>query len=292
MLDFYHSNIALDANTGAELVLNFAQGARFALSRQRIHSRPRSFYARLLEILSKENDPVEGYWLEASWYDVFHPEAIQSKKPACALPDVGEVLQFQDLVKKTSRRLENEGVTLGPPVLSSGNYGYGYGGKKEDEKGSVPAVKMSLLIENLDYNKLVADENKKTLFIKGVKEGVASKANGIEEEHVGVKIKKGSVVVDVTVIPPENVATADVISSLTVNPDDSSSLDKVVVEKIKAIPGIDTIATGNITASVLSQPSETTVTPEGGSQISSAMSEHGVSHIFIALSAFILWLLR
>merc|ERR1719323_597887 len=86
MLEFYHRFIAGDDYTDEPLTLAFAQGARFAVSRERIHSRPREYYAALLEQLSHSAMPMEGYWMEAAWYDVFHPEALQSKRPPCDLP--------------------------------------------------------------------------------------------------------------------------------------------------------------------------------------------------------------
>mmetsp|Transcript_16802 Transcript_16802/g.46495 ORF Transcript_16802/g.46495 Transcript_16802/m.46495 type:complete len:158 (-) Transcript_16802:115-588(-) len=92
MLEFYHKYIALDENDGKPLTLSFAQGARFAVSRTRIQARPRNYYARLLVALSKRISPQEGYWMEAAWYDVFHPESLQSKSPLCQLPVATEVM--------------------------------------------------------------------------------------------------------------------------------------------------------------------------------------------------------
>jgi len=87
MLEFYHRFVALDEkNTEQPITLAFPQGARFAASRDRIQARPRSYYVMLLQQLSHSNDPIEGYWMEAAWYDIFHPEALQSKAPACSLP--------------------------------------------------------------------------------------------------------------------------------------------------------------------------------------------------------------
>jgi len=92
MLEFYHKYVALSKNDRKPLMLAFAQGGRFALSRQRIHARPRRYYERLLVALSKYVNPQEGFWMEAVWWDVFHPEALQSKTPVCQLPVLGETL--------------------------------------------------------------------------------------------------------------------------------------------------------------------------------------------------------
>lgn len=49
-------------------IIFFSQGARFAASRERIHQRPREYYARLLDLLSKEEDPCHNYLNEWMWY--------------------------------------------------------------------------------------------------------------------------------------------------------------------------------------------------------------------------------
>mmetsp|Transcript_7916 Transcript_7916/g.21957 ORF Transcript_7916/g.21957 Transcript_7916/m.21957 type:complete len:135 (+) Transcript_7916:1-405(+) len=92
MLEFYHKYVALSKNDRKPLMLAFAQGGRFALSRQRIHARPRSYYDKLLVALSQYVNPQEGFWMEAVWWDVFHPEALQSKTPLCPLPVLGETV--------------------------------------------------------------------------------------------------------------------------------------------------------------------------------------------------------
>jgi len=49
-------------------VAHFAQGARFAASRARIHQRPKAFYEKLLALVSKESDPCMNYLYEWVWY--------------------------------------------------------------------------------------------------------------------------------------------------------------------------------------------------------------------------------
>mmetsp|Transcript_6741 Transcript_6741/g.14718 ORF Transcript_6741/g.14718 Transcript_6741/m.14718 type:complete len:716 (+) Transcript_6741:260-2407(+) len=51
-------------------ILHYAQGARFAVSRDRIHQRSKEYYERLLEAMSSEEDPCVGYLLEWAWYYV------------------------------------------------------------------------------------------------------------------------------------------------------------------------------------------------------------------------------
>jgi len=92
MLDFYDKYVAASHRLAERkpLILAFAQGGRFAVSRARIHARPKTYYARMLVVLSKEVNPQEGFWMEAVWWDVFHPEALQSKTPLCEYPVLGE----------------------------------------------------------------------------------------------------------------------------------------------------------------------------------------------------------
>eukprot|EP00928_Gymnodinium_smaydae_P012930 TRINITY_DN14722_c0_g1_i10.p1 TRINITY_DN14722_c0_g1~~TRINITY_DN14722_c0_g1_i10.p1 ORF type:complete len:3728 (+),score=644.46 TRINITY_DN14722_c0_g1_i10:172-11355(+) len=102
-LEFYRQNIAAGAVPRLQdLTLAFAQGAIFAVSRERIHRRPKEYYANLLSYVSREKHPVEGYFLEASWYDVFHPEKLQANRPACAYPmrELGPAWHMHQLYDK------------------------------------------------------------------------------------------------------------------------------------------------------------------------------------------------
>jgi len=91
MLSFYHKQVAGTANDGRPLTLGFAQGARFAVSRERIHRRPLEYYQKLLAAVSGEENPLVGFYLEAMWYDVFHPERKQVHQEICELPTVPRV---------------------------------------------------------------------------------------------------------------------------------------------------------------------------------------------------------
>jgi len=86
MLEFYDRFISRSSGSSKSLMTAFPQGAVFAVSSDRIHKRPREYYAVLLNQVKKERDPIQGYWLEASWYDVFHPEALQSHHAVCEYP--------------------------------------------------------------------------------------------------------------------------------------------------------------------------------------------------------------
>jgi FkbM family methyltransferase len=104
LLEFYHKYIALDANDERPLTLAFAQGARFAVSNERIHIRSRQYYSDLLRQVERISNPVEGFWMEASWYDVFHPDALQTNTRLCTLPRVPNSygISWTDMTKAVS----------------------------------------------------------------------------------------------------------------------------------------------------------------------------------------------
>ena len=105
-LSFYHSLVALTPDSSEPVTLNFAQGARFALSREQILSRPVSYYEALLETVSGDIDPIAGYWLEYMWYDVFHPEDTQESTGApCAIPRDEETLSRADMIEELQARM-------------------------------------------------------------------------------------------------------------------------------------------------------------------------------------------
>jgi hypothetical protein len=58
----------IDAELPEDGVVFFAQGARFAVSRERIHQRPREEYVALLNEVSQSSDPCANYMNEWLWY--------------------------------------------------------------------------------------------------------------------------------------------------------------------------------------------------------------------------------
>jgi len=125
MLDFYHQHVLQDGSSPQDarrpLTLAFSQGARFAVSRQRIRSRTRAYYEALLREVSEEVDPLQGYFLEAMWHDVFHGERPQATDALCAympLPD-GLGMSPAQMYEATSRRLTEEGLADGPVAARS-----------------------------------------------------------------------------------------------------------------------------------------------------------------------------
>eukprot|EP00471_Norrisiella_sphaerica_P012810 CAMPEP_0184501888 /NCGR_PEP_ID=MMETSP0113_2-20130426/48852_1 /TAXON_ID=91329 /ORGANISM="Norrisiella sphaerica, Strain BC52" /LENGTH=362 /DNA_ID=CAMNT_0026890819 /DNA_START=44 /DNA_END=1132 /DNA_ORIENTATION=+ len=105
VMDFYNLVLDWPKKQLYSVTLNFANGARFAVSRNRIRSRSVEYYRRLLDALSHHKNPIEGFFLETMWYDVFHPESPQVLEPVCKLPMIAESVgthaqMFQNVVSK------------------------------------------------------------------------------------------------------------------------------------------------------------------------------------------------
>merc|ERR1712072_482913 len=79
-MDFYRQYINPE-HIGDELVAFFPQGARFAVSREKIQQRPKADYERLLATLSDNEDSYAGYYMEWLWSELF----LGHQEP-CSLP--------------------------------------------------------------------------------------------------------------------------------------------------------------------------------------------------------------
>ncbi|CAE8635223.1 unnamed protein product [Polarella glacialis] len=79
-MDFYHKFIN-PRHVGREVTISVAQGARFAVSRASVQSRPKADYERLLDTLSHDLDPYSGYFMEWMWSELF-----QGHQELCPLP--------------------------------------------------------------------------------------------------------------------------------------------------------------------------------------------------------------
>jgi len=66
VLSFWDNSLQLPRPRGD--IAHYAQGARFAASRDRIHQRPKEFYQQLLEMVNSDSDPCLNYLFEWVWY--------------------------------------------------------------------------------------------------------------------------------------------------------------------------------------------------------------------------------
>jgi hypothetical protein len=67
----YYRRYVNPHHQAAEVIIPFAQGSRFAVSKEKILSRPKEQYAALLETLSHNEDPYSGYFMEWLWSELF-----------------------------------------------------------------------------------------------------------------------------------------------------------------------------------------------------------------------------
>merc|ERR1719443_178381 len=84
-MDFYRKYIN-PSHTGDEVTAFFPQGARFAVSREKIQRRPKADYERLLATLSNDEDPYSGYFMEWLWSELFLGHQEKCPAPAKIAP--------------------------------------------------------------------------------------------------------------------------------------------------------------------------------------------------------------
>jgi len=116
--NFYRKYIN-PAHTSDEMVLFFPQGARFAVSKERILSRPKADYERLMGALSNDVDPYAGYYMEWLWSELFlgHqepcalPVRVAPSTHAHALEDLA--LRFSDSIQRKLVGTESERLLAG-----------------------------------------------------------------------------------------------------------------------------------------------------------------------------------
>ncbi|CAE8684983.1 unnamed protein product [Polarella glacialis] len=102
-MDFYRKyiNPAADGITGGgQLVIPFSQGARFAVSRSKIRSRPKDVYERLLNTLSRNEDPYSGYFMEWMWSELF----LGHQEPCRMPPTAAKVMSHSEALAELAQR--------------------------------------------------------------------------------------------------------------------------------------------------------------------------------------------
>jgi len=114
MQNFYRRAVLnqplLKSEAMRSFTLGYAPSAAFALSSSRIRSRPMKYYTRLMAEVSDHSNPVESSFLNAAWYDVFHPENTQIEQPLCQFPPIPPELgvEIEETVDLIERRLDND----------------------------------------------------------------------------------------------------------------------------------------------------------------------------------------
>merc|ERR1712072_1506660 len=85
-----------------DVIAFFPQGARFAVSREKIHRRPKADYERLLATLSKDVDPYAGYYMEWLWSEL----SLGHQEP-CTVPVKRAPVSHAEAMASLAQRFQN-----------------------------------------------------------------------------------------------------------------------------------------------------------------------------------------
>lgn len=77
---YYFFDLLFDKKLLPDTLLNINYASIFLVSKEKILHRPRNFYKFLLQLVSSENDPIEGYILERLWTYIFDSSINISNK--------------------------------------------------------------------------------------------------------------------------------------------------------------------------------------------------------------------
>jgi len=102
VMDFYRKYIN-PSFVGKELTISFPQGARFAVSREKILRRPKADYELLLQTLSKSTDPYSGYFMEWMWSELF-----LGRQEPCTIPPRATAISHAMALDELARRYPEE----------------------------------------------------------------------------------------------------------------------------------------------------------------------------------------
>jgi hypothetical protein len=97
-MDFYHKYINPE-HAEEEVIVFFPQGARFSVSKERIQSRPKMVYERLLATVSQDEDPYAGYFMEWLWSELF-----KGHQEPCSVPPTGVPVSHTDAMRTIAQR--------------------------------------------------------------------------------------------------------------------------------------------------------------------------------------------
>jgi hypothetical protein len=145
ILAFYRKYIN-PLHTADKVTAFFPQGARFAVSREKVHKRPKSDYERLLTVLSNDEDSYAGYFMEWLWSELF----LGPKQP-CVIPEevtpVSHAEAMQSLIAHFPNSVERHGHSTRSlqATVPSGVSGCLCGKVSGGISGGISAYKASVL---------------------------------------------------------------------------------------------------------------------------------------------------
>ena len=77
---YYFLDLLFDIKSKPDDKFEIHYGGIFLITKEIIYLRPRNFYKFLLNLLSSEIDPIEGYIIERLWQFIFNPDFKLSNK--------------------------------------------------------------------------------------------------------------------------------------------------------------------------------------------------------------------
>lgn len=89
---YYFLDLLFELKAVDDIDIKYYCGAQFLVSKDNILNRPKSFYEFLINFVSKEIDPIEGYVYERIWQFIFNKYLKLSKK----------TLEFMYMINKKS----------------------------------------------------------------------------------------------------------------------------------------------------------------------------------------------
>lgn len=108
-------------------------------------------------------------------------------------------------------------------------------------------ILFDFVVENINYEKLVADGSLFGDFEEALKEAIASES-GVDESAVEIKCTAGSVRVEVSISPgaASTLGDAEVLLSDVDAAVSDDSMRRAILDNIRALDGIDDVSTGSI----------------------------------------------
>jgi hypothetical protein len=104
-------------------------------------------------------------------------------------------------------------------------------------------VVVSMIVQGVDYDSMVANPTVQAAFETSIKEAVAASAgSGVTPDDVSVEFSAGSIAVKCTITPQDDNSALAVSTAVGA----SAELATAVVSKVKTAPGIEQMTTGSI----------------------------------------------
>merc|ERR1712032_322904 len=177
-MEFYRQYINPE-HIGDDLIAFFPQGARFAVSREKIQQRPKADYERLLATLSEDEDSYAGYYMEWLWSELFLGHQEPCSLPARHAP-VSHAQAMSKLIENfpssVARHLSTGGVSGSGGIsggISSGISGGISGGVSGGISGGVSGSTIAGTFEVvLDVQRQLSQEIIEDMFTKAIAESL------------------------------------------------------------------------------------------------------------------------